>query len=321
MEDDKEWKSDLPFEAEEEAQPKSEKAARARNKTVMLSPDITGQVRARLAQEHAGQAPLFNDSGESKIAQVFHQGLVPGKPQSTQIFDDDWESVAGKLSEHGGASEGWDSSPLASTPSPEAQTEGETSLRVDDPPFPVRNPAQHIIGREAFGKDNRPQTGGSRTPLSDPLSPGAAQGRQIVQPQGAQLQTAKPEGVTAIWTGELGPIVGFLVSYDEKEAGEECVLRSGRMIVSSSVGGEGNILFVPSKTVSTMHAILRMNKVGDIQILDQLSEHGTKIQRGDTGAVEEISGEKASLFHGDIVQFGERRFYVCVVFRPMGEEG
>jgi hypothetical protein len=291
----------------------------------MLSADITGQVRARLAKEQGDGVQVFDDAGESKISQVFHQGLVPSKAHSSHAFDDDWESVAGKVMTGTG---NWESDKIEGSAG-----KGQEDLQATQSTAPAseevvapRNPTQHIIGREPF---ERPTP--TSTSISRPASPqassnvsqsmtGTSWGAATKEDKKGTSVAVAPTGATAIWTGELGPVVAFLVSYDEDKAGEVCLLRTGRMIVSSSLAGDGNIFYVPHKTVSAMHAILRMNKLGDIQILDQLSEHGTKIVRGDTGEISEISGEKASLFHGDTVHFGERRFYVCVVFRPLEDE-
>jgi hypothetical protein len=62
-----------------------------------------------------------------------------------------------------------------------------------------------------------------------------------------------------------------------------------------------------------MHAILRITPAGEIQILDQLSEFGTHIRRFGSMEEEQLSGDKSSLDHGDIVKFGNRTFHICIV--------
>jgi hypothetical protein len=62
-----------------------------------------------------------------------------------------------------------------------------------------------------------------------------------------------------------------------------------------------------------MHAILRITAAGEIQILDQLSEFGTRIRRFGSNEEEQLSGDKSSLEHGDVVKFGDRSFHLCVV--------
>jgi hypothetical protein len=62
-----------------------------------------------------------------------------------------------------------------------------------------------------------------------------------------------------------------------------------------------------------MHAIMRVAAGGHVQVLDQLSESGTRVRH--YGQAEEafLSGEKSSLSHGDIVFFGDRKFHVLLV--------
>jgi UDP-2,3-diacylglucosamine pyrophosphatase LpxH len=64
-----------------------------------------------------------------------------------------------------------------------------------------------------------------------------------------------------------------------------------------------------------MHAIMRISSTGEIQLLDQLSEHGTKVKRANGGQVDELSGDKALVYHGDTIFFGKRSFHVCMVSR------
>ena len=62
-----------------------------------------------------------------------------------------------------------------------------------------------------------------------------------------------------------------------------------------------------------MHAILRIDASGVVQVLDQLSEYGTKIKRFGSQEEEQISGEKSTIEHGDIIKFGDRTFHVCIL--------
>lgn len=52
-----------------------------------------------------------------------------------------------------------------------------------------------------------------------------------------------------------------------------------------------------------------------MQVLDQLSEFGTKVRRSGTGEVCHLSGDKSGLYHGDVLQIGNRSFHVCLVAR------
>lgn len=203
----------------------NEPAPRARNRTVMLTPDVTGEVRARLAQD-MGQAPM--------------------------------------------------------TPPQRTQTPFET-------PMP---PNSYSSG------------GGSRTQSAPPAA-GAGRAPQVTP-------DSRTEG--AFWAQE-SVLVGFLVSYDTNPNGTIFELRSGRVIVTSEPAGNGNYLLINDNTVSPMHAIMRITTGGEVQVLDQLSEFGTRVQRFGSEEEEELSGDKSSLEHGDVLKFGNRKFHVCIIAR------
>lgn len=111
------------------------------------------------------------------------------------------------------------------------------------------------------------------------------------------------------------PLIGFLVSFDDGPQGEYYELRVGRKVVTSDSSSQGNNLLINHPTVSPMHAILRVAPNGTVQVLDQLSEHGTIISRAGSSESETLSGEKANLEHGDKIQFGERLFIICIISR------
>lgn len=111
------------------------------------------------------------------------------------------------------------------------------------------------------------------------------------------------------------PVVGFMVSFDKDTNGEIFDLRVGRLAVTSEVGTSGSYIHINDETVSPMHAIMRISSSGEIQLLDQLSEHGTKVKRANGGQLDELSGDKALVYHGDTILFGKRSFHVCMVAR------
>lgn len=213
---------------------------RARNRTVMLTPEMTGQVRARLAQESSG----------------FQSGF--SLPQ-----------------------------PNASTPKlPEPQG------------FSPNTTAQHqpkVVFESGKGRGQAPQH---------------PDFREEAAPTRGPVPTKVAEGL--VWVKE-SPVVGFLVSYDVNENGEFIPLRVGRLIITSEASTNGgNYFLIKDESVSPMHAILRIGASGEVQVLDQLSEFGTKIKHL-SGEEDQLSGEKGSLHHGDIVSFGNRTYNVCIV--------
>jgi hypothetical protein len=108
-------------------------------------------------------------------------------------------------------------------------------------------------------------------------------------------------------------LVGFLVSYELDRLGRYIELREGRLLVSSEGSSTDNCLVISDPSVSSMHAIMRISANGAIMILDQLSEHGTKIKRCDSGKEEALLGDKGTLEHGDVVIFGECAYHVCIL--------
>ncbi len=108
-------------------------------------------------------------------------------------------------------------------------------------------------------------------------------------------------------------IVGFLVSFDSDVYGSYIELREGRLLVSTERHVSENCLVIAHSSVSPMHAILRIGGDGTILILDQLSEQGTRIKRGEDGKEESLLGDKSSLGHGDMVIFGECAYHVCIL--------
>lgn len=217
----------------------SEAGSRARNRTVMLTPEITGQVRARLAQEAEHQAqPAIG---------------IPMPPASV------------------GPGGGFET-PRQGSP---------VSRRLPDPV-----PGFH------------------HTP---PVAHTAAHAQAAPQKDGI------------VW-GKETKVVGFFVSYDGNPHGEVYLLRAGRVMVTSRPQGETNALVINDESVSPMHAIVRIGERGDIQVLDQLSEFGTKIRRSGSGEEEHLSGDKADVTHGDVIKFGSRSFYVCIVPRDFDAE-
>lgn len=212
--------------------------SRARNRTVMLTPEITGEVRARL-QKDMQQGP----------------GAAP---------------------EPAGSPGGGNYAPSG--------------------------------GDSGFGPPPAPMQSQPAAPAATFASP---------PPMNAGAAVNSSEGV--VWS-KKGPIVGFLVSYDNDPNGTVFELRGGRLIVTSEAAGAGNYLVISDDTVSPMHAIMRISEDGEIQVLDQLSEYGTRIHLHNSTEIQELSGDKSTIGHGDVLVFGERTFCVCLVVRPDEEK-
>lgn len=219
----------------------SDSATRARNRTVMLTPEVTGQVRALL----------------SKGSDSHEQENIPDRPSGIFSGQDPMTSILG----------GSHHQPLEPI---------------------IENPISHepVVA--------------PHTSTQSPIDP-------------SMVNALRNQSVGVV-SAELTPIVGFLVSFDTIDTGEVLELRTGRWIVSSQRTTDGNFLIIKDKTISPLHAIVRVTENGEIQVLDQLSEHGTVVISAD-GSEEELTGSMGDLEHGGRVKFGERSFQVCLLGR------
>jgi hypothetical protein len=108
-------------------------------------------------------------------------------------------------------------------------------------------------------------------------------------------------------------LVGFLISFQENPHGSYVELHEGRLFVSCERGDVENCLIIAHPSVSSMHAILRISVDGSVLILDQLSEHGTRVRRFGSSDEQVLLGEKGTLEHGDVVIFGECAYHICIL--------
>jgi hypothetical protein len=295
---------------------------RARNRTVMLTPEVTGQVRARLMEELDPQTPR----------------LALGAPQSSNLLEGSSNpafSIPDVSGDDGYADSfvrfkgGNANSNLTDTPATVNQGSGfresnsgyssagfrggfdlgDSNSGYQNPSATTFNSPSRIPGSSYTGP------GGFSTPGSNGAANGGFAPAQTARTQEREA-TEVITGDKVIWSKEA-PIVGFLVSFDNNPNGEFHVLRSGRLVVTSELPPSGNFLYLADQSVSSSHAILRIGTGGEIQVLDQLSEQGTRIRRFGAEEDEELSGEKSAVEHGDCICFGNRRFHVCIV--PVGE--
>jgi hypothetical protein len=164
-------------------------------------------------------------------------------------------------------------------------------------------------------EDNEPfvsVTNGYHAPVSTPEPTVKRVPSPATPKQSPVQQEAGSDSEKMSWK-QVTPLAGFLVTFDNDPNGSYLPLRTGRIIVTSESEGSGNVLLIPHETVSPQHAVMRVGGGSSVQVLDQLSESGTRIIRASDGAEELLSGEKATLHHGDIVFFGERKFHVCLI--------
>jgi len=134
--------------------------------------------------------------------------------------------------------------------------------------------------------------------------------QELQDPHRESCSTTSRESV--IWK-KRSKLVGFLVSYASDPMGSYIELREGRLLITNGQSSNESCLVIADETVSPMHAIMRISADGSILILDQLSEHGTRVQRAETGKEESLMGDKSAISHGDVVMFGDCQYHVAVL--------
>lgn len=274
---------------ETEDRTRSQAASRARNRTVMLTPEMTGQVRALLYQ---------NQQEEDVSAPV-----VGRRDAVNELLPPmDWSRP-----EH------------AATSSREEEVE-EAEPLVHEPmrahlSRPERSGTTDRIAREAVLESAEPpRPAGQPTGFS--VNP-AASSRRVGS---ASMVRRALGGVPHVPPVVNAKVVGFLVSYDKSEFGEVHMIRSGRWLLTSRPTDHGEYILIEDDTVSPLHAIVRATKEGKIQVLDQLSEYGTGVTKAGATEEQEVAGTMVTVEHGDILRLGERRFVLCTVPQGIAEE-
>jgi hypothetical protein len=266
-------------------------SSRARNRTVMLTPEMTGQVRALLHKEQP------SDVGTPDPLEELLPPMV------------DWDSSPARTTAEGGTK--IDNSPPAEVapafnrrPDSSAGLFGNVASRPEPSSFdPMTSVGGAMQTREV--PTIQPQTAPS----------GSANPSFSVNPTPAPTATpvAAPAASAKTWLTGKSKIVGMLVSYDNDPNGEVFPVRSGRWLITSRATDHGDYIIIDDETISPLHAILRATKDGKLQVLDQLSEHGTGIIRAGEDEEIEIAGGLEPLYHGDTVRFGERYYLIGLV--------
>lgn len=282
----------------------SDGAVRARNRTVMLTPEITGQVRARLSRENESEERTPSVMGLPEPDGDF----VSPRPQLGHTPEYDMEighedmAAEPRYPERPSAANGFN--PIARETHHIAPPVQDVEATSSLPPQRRETPVINLGPSEPENYENDYQPRRSSKP-----TPTRAHKPVFDDDEG----TSEASGDDRIVWLKKTPVVGFLVSYDSDPNGQVFYIRSGRMIVSSEQPNGGNYLQLADETVSPMHAILRVTEDAQVQVLDNLSEYGTTIVKPSSGEEISLSGDKAMVAHGDVIRFGKRSFSVCLI--------
>ena len=380
--------SEFSFDAEDEgSEDMSSASARARNRTVMLSPEMTGQVRAMLQDQSSGEE---KDSKGSQAASQKQGTFIPpvsewqndsekesgesqsGRDRSTSVLDASafseldaaMDETFVEESDQMAASDSGIDFQLPSaeshlreddadddflTPAVEKpQGKGSDSMGGDEFAAALSNLGKSIEEEEKQQEIKTAQTETAEEPeMRAELENSAKSGRPSAEAvpadsalnsrsqgsksqesrseerpapaQGKEMQPAGGEQMPEhVWHRLFGAksgakLVALLLSYDKVAEGEIFEVRSGRFLLTSKGNENGAYLLVDDESVSPLHAIMKVQESGEVQVIDQLSEHGTAVTRAGASEEEEISDHRVELEHGDSLRLGMRNFTVVKI--------
>ena len=256
-------------------------APRARNRTVMLTPEMTGQLRSRMVRDALQREVDEGVQSEPSVHEEVEQPLQHTQP----VMQHSFQPV--ESHDHGFV-----------RPRDTAKIQAASLVHAEEP----APHAHSAVSYAASGYTTQPE------PEHQPV-------QHVQQKLAAPHPVEEEEPSEGVCWSKKTPIVGFLVSYDREENGEVIELRQGRLMITSEKIAHGDYLIIHDETVSPMHAILRITASGEMQLLDQLSEHGTKIRKLGSEEEDELSGDRCTVGHGDLITFGKRSYHVCLVVR------
>jgi hypothetical protein len=302
----------MSTDTDDKAQSKFPRASlRASKKTLMITPaDVADfQVRADTHEDaFVDVADVFEDSLSSLGGVTEETPNIPAEKtsyqdsQSTEIFEDQPEVVEA-------LSDVWESDPEEDdnivAQESEAVTASQSSLDslsgdIFAAPAEAKQIAEDIFS-PIIKSVSVPESAKSIDPIVRETRPGPV------------LKSDSARGEEYIDWKKHSKLIGFLVSYSSDSMGSYVELREGRLLVTSGESSSDSCLVIPHESVSPMHAIMRIAADGTILILDQLSEHGTRIKRAESGREESLMGDKSALCHGDVVIFGECEYHLVVM--------
>ena len=273
-----------------ESQEQTDSASRARNRTVMLTPEMTGQVRAVLNKDKLDiknppvpgsdavkdLLPPMGWGGEEETDGGFSSFQPVIKSAPTPI-EDDFAEGNEKIESAPRFGQGFNET--------EVQMVRESGLKSGD--------TMHDM-------DTHQRPSFTVNPAKKDITPASSHALQPVAPK------------------RKGKVIAFLVSYDKEKTGEIFEVSAGRWLITSKPTEHSDYIMLEDETVSPLHAFIRATDNGKVQVLDQLSEFGTFVIAPGATQEEEITGAMVALEHGSIVRFGNRRFVVCII-PPMVE--
>ena len=275
---------------EEKALAKFPKASlRARNKTMMMQPADVADFQVDSKDDGFSALDVDDIFGESLDDAVSVKEI--NNDSESDLGPDDFGAVVA-LAEDSLGDLGADLSEEVEVSAGDSHAPPQPEAGVREEPLGVNH--DDIFSAPVVRKEE------SVDPMPSALDVGRSWTKEIRGE--AQIEWKKPS-----------KLVGFLVSFAADQLGSYVELREGRLLISREGSSSDSCLVLRHESVSQMHAIMRISGNGEVLILDQLSEHGTKIKRAENGKEECLMGDKSALNHGDIVIFGECEYHVALL--------
>ncbi len=284
---------------------------RARNKTLMITPADVADYQVRSDEQAEASLDLedvFEDS-LSSFDEEFGDGEAVAEP-TVRALSEEINQPAHEASNDtiGALSDIWgDEDALGE------ENDGDEEIKEDTEQL-VLDDSEDVFATPAGGLPEANDLFGVLPTVqhSDPIVR-ETRSIQNVSPASLDAEVSPVPSPEYVEWKKPSKLVGFLVSYASDPMGGYCELREGRLLVTNGLNSTDSCFVIEHETVSPMHAIMRIAADGSILILDQLSEHGTRIRRGEDGKEESLMGDKSTIFHGDVVVFGECEYHVVVM--------
>lgn len=314
-----------------------DQANRARNRTMVMEGGRSHQIRADLKALKEAKA-----SGDVETRRRIEESLLDAFPgggeeehaeansfQSAEPYEDpfvDLDAQEAVTTESPPQIEALDDIfdlppdpivPSASEPDMGLLEEASELMQSHEEPLEIPEPVPPRAPAVSVGRIVRPSAFVAPSPVEESEAPAVSEiqvpVKEIFESSEPDMEVAMTSAHEQIFWKNEGRLIGFLVSFDHNPNGSYVELRPGRLIISCNKEASGSCLFIPDSSVSPMHAIMRVAEGGVVQVLDQLSEAGTRIRRAHGGEEEFLSGDKSNAAHGDVIFFGERKFHVCLL--------
>lgn len=307
-------------------------ATRARNKTMMLSPEVTSRFRSQVLEE-LDQA----QSHEEKTRRINLSKSSFLKPSSSSVDDASDQNVFGPQhivkptgglgKVESGLDSGTETEQTADVTPNFMKTFGEAVQTNPTHGSNLIHRQEDQAVPQSFS-ENRSESYRIND-VSSSLSPEMPspmhrtlfeESKEIeTAPAKANLENLPQDDnrtnsmLRLVYPNKKGKLRGFLISYHFNPEGDYFPLYEGRIIVTNKFDNkkDANYLIIEDETVDSFHAIMRVSE-GRVMVLDQLSETGTKVIRLD-GQELDLNGDKAEIGYREKLKFGDVEFTVLLV--------